>query len=112
MKIAVYWGDPHTLPGNCDDNTFHSFYNAGWKYGFESLGHEVEYFAWGNNNDNPGFDLYVYAPGFLSNLTFKPKIHKPNVFFTEEVSMAPCWAVGHSFYFDHYCFVPILPAVL
>lgn len=103
MKIAVYWGDPHTLPGRCDENTWYSFYNSGWKYGFESLGHQVDYFAWGDNEDRPGYDLYVYAPGFLTNLTLKPKIYSPNVFFTEEVTLAPAWAIAHSYHYDNVC---------
>jgi hypothetical protein len=103
MKIAVFWGDPHTLPENCDPNTWHSFYNSGWKYGFEKLGHKVDFFAWGDQEDRSGYDLYVYAPGFLTNLTLKPKIYSPNVFFTEEVTLAPAWAIAHSYHYDNVC---------
>jgi hypothetical protein len=103
LKIAVFWGDPHTLPNQCSKNTWYSFYNSGWKYGFEKLGHTVDYFAWGDQEDRSGYDLYVYAPGFLTNLTLKPKIYSPNVFFTEEVTLSPAWAISHSFYYDNVC---------
>jgi len=103
VKIAVFWGDPHTLPNQCSKTTWHSFYNSGWKYGFEKLGHTVDYFAWGDNEDRSGYDLYIYAPGFLTNLTLKKKIYSPNVFFTEEVTLSPAWAVAHSFYYDNIC---------
>jgi hypothetical protein len=67
------------------------------------LGHTVDYFAWGDQEDRSGYDLYVYAPGFLTNLTLKPKIYSPNVFFTEEVTLSPAWAISHSFYYDNVC---------
>jgi hypothetical protein len=105
LKIAVYWGDAHTLPGKCDDNTWYSFYNSGWKYGFEKLGHQVDYFAWDDSQDRQGYDLYIYAPGFLTNLTMKPKIYSPNIFFTEEVSVSTGFAVGHAYHYDNLCFL-------
>lgn len=105
MRIAVFWGGRHTLPGACDPNTWYSFYNSGWKYGFESLGHSVDYFAWDDNADHPGYDLYIYAPGFLTNLTYHKNLHHPNVFFTEEISLAVTWAISHSMYYDNVCFL-------
>ncbi len=100
-KVAIFWGGKHTLPGQCDENTWLSFYNSGWKFGFESLGYKVDFFAWEDNEEHPGYDLYVYAPGYLSNKTFRTRLHKPNVFFTEEASIAPIWAINHCYYYDH-----------
>ena len=108
MKIAVFWGGRHTLPGNCDLGTWYSFYNSGWKYGFETLGHTVDYFAWDDTDSHPGYDLYVYAPGFLTNKTFHKKLHKPNVFFTEEASFGVSWGIAHSFYYDHVCTLDLI----
>jgi len=105
MKIAVFWGGKHTLPGVCDENTWYSFYNSGWKYGFESLGHDVKYFSWDDVEDRAGYDLYIYAPGFLTNLTYHPKIYHPNIFFTEEASCAVSWAASHSYYYDAVAFL-------
>lgn len=105
MKIAVFWGGKHTLPGACDQNTWYSFYNSGWRYGFENLGHQIDYFAWEDCESHPGYDLYIYAPGFLTNLTYHPKLHHPNVFFTEEASCAVSWAASHSYYYDAVTFL-------
>lgn len=103
MRIAIFWGGEHTLPGRCDDLTWYSFYNSGWRYGFENLGHQVDYFAWNDESDHPGYDLYVYAPGFLTNTTFRRKLHHPNVFFTEEAALAVSWGIAHTYYYDHVC---------
>jgi len=108
MKIAVFWGGAHTLPGACDDNTWYSFYNSGWKYGFEQLGHQIDYFAWEDIADHPGYDLYLYAPGFLTTATFHKNLHHPNLFFTEEASLGISWAINHSFHYDGVCFLDYL----
>lgn len=108
MKIAIFWGGAHTLPGACDQNTWYSFYNSGWKYGFEQLCHQVDYFAWEDEADHPGYDLYLYAPGFLTTATFHKNLHHPNLFFTEEASLGVSWAINHSFHYDGICFLDFL----
>lgn len=108
MKIAVFWGGAHTLPGACDRNTWYSFYNSGWKYGFEQLGHTIDYFAWEDNGDHPGYDFYLYAPGFLTTDTFHKNLHHPNAFFTEEASLGISWAINHSFHYDAITFLDFL----
>jgi spore maturation protein CgeB len=105
MRIAMYWGDEHTLPGKCDDIAFNSFYNSGWKDGFESLNHTIDYFTYNDNENRQGYDLYIYGPGFLSNKTMKKNIYSPNIFFTEKLAVAQSWAVAHSFHFDNICFL-------
>lgn len=105
MKVAIFWGGAHTLPGKCDENTWYSFYNSGWRYGFESLGHQVDWFAYEDLGNYPGYDLYIYAPGFLTHLTMRDNLHHPNIFFTEELGVATSWAINHSYYFDHVCFM-------
>ena len=108
MKIAIFWGGRHTLPGACDHTTWYSFYNSGWKYGFESLGHTIDYFAWDDEDNHSGYDLYIYAPGFLTTATFHKNLHHPNIFFTEEASLGVSWAINHSFHYDGLAFLDFL----
>lgn len=101
LKIAVLWGGEHTLIDRCEKNKWYSFYNSGWKYGFESLGHEVTFFPWSNRDNLPGFDFYLYAPGYLHVDTFHNNVHYPNAFVTEEANIPLLWVLNHTYLYDN-----------